>query len=281
MSLTLKNVKRIAVKIFKRVCLMGSILFIKRGRRSIRHVILADFDLLVAANEDVGRNILLFRNFEPEEAAFFRKEIQPTDICFDIGGNVGFFTMLMAARAKHGAVHVFEPIPFNAALIQTNALLNEFKNVFVRNFAVGSSSGTAQFSIAVDSAYSSMRSTGRRREESSIAVPVITLDHYVTKYDVGRVDILKVDVEGAEGMVVSGAMGILSNRAIRPRMILLELFEVNLRPFETDVQTIVNEMINHGYSASALIGQKLEPLNVGMINKFHNIIFTSEVWARR
>lgn len=92
----------LAIKVLKRAYLSLSMIFIRRSRRSIRHVILGDFDLLVAANEDVGRNILLFRDFEADEAAFFRSEIQPTDICFDIGGNVGFFSMLMAARAKHG-----------------------------------------------------------------------------------------------------------------------------------------------------------------------------------
>ncbi len=262
-------------KVAWRLAMLGSNLFIGRDKRVIRHVHLKDFQLLVAANEDVGRQIMLFKDFEPEDSKFFQDAIQPTDICFDVGGNVGFFAMLMASRASQGKVHVFEPIPLNAALIRTNAELNGFTNVSVQNVAVGDTEGTVQFSISVDSAYSSMKATGRSNEERSLDVPLRTLDAYIAEAGVPRVDVMKVDVEGAEGMVIGGATKLLSDKDRRPRLVLLELYEPNLKPFGTNVETIVNQMIAVGYTAKVHNGKELIPFDLSMSNKFYNVIFVA------
>lgn len=262
-------------KVVWRLAMTGSKLFIGRDKRAIRHVHLKDFQLLVAANEDVGRQIMLFKDFEPEDSQFFREAIRPTDICFDVGGNVGFFAMLMAHRAAQGQVHVFEPIPLNAALIKTNAELNGFTNLHVHNVAVGDKECTVQFSISIDSAYSSMKATGRRDEERSLEVPMRSLDKYVDDAGIARVDIMKVDVEGAEGMVIEGASKLLSDAERRPRLVLLELFEPNLKPFETSVERIVNRMIEFGYTPQVHDGTGLIPFDLSMSNKFYNVIFTA------
>ena len=253
----------------------ASKLFIGRDKRQIRHVFLKDFQILVAANEDVGRQIMLFKDFEPEDSKFFRDAIRPTDICFDVGGNVGFFAMLMASRASQGKVHVFEPIPLNAALIRTNAELNGFTNISVQNVAVGDAEGTVQFSISVDSAYSSMKATGRSNEERALDVPLRTLDAYIAEAGVPRVDIMKVDVEGAEGLVIGGASRLLADKDRRPRLVLLELFDENLQPFDTSVEQILKKMTEIGYSAFINNKNYLVPFDINMSDKFYNIIFTA------
>jgi FkbM family methyltransferase len=247
-----------------------------KGLRKIRNVRLKDFELLAFTNEDVGRQIWLFKSFEPDETHFFSNIIKADDTCFDVGGNVGFFSLLMAKHAHQGKVHVFEPIPLNAAMIRTNAKLNSFGNVTINNVAVGSGEGTVNFSVSIDSAFSSMRATGRIAEAQSIDVPLITLDKYVERSALSRVDIMKVDVEGAEDMVLVGGSALLSDPARRPRMVLLELFDENLIPFGTSVGTIVERMIAFGYSANVLGhgGRHLIPYQSEMANRYYNIIFT-------
>ena len=263
-------------KIYRRMWMMVSQAVIPKGSHAIRHVHLKDFEMLVLANEDVGRLIAIFRDFEPEESKFFQGILKPDDICFDVGGNVGYFSMLMAERARQGSVHVFEPIPLNAAMVRTNAELNDFPHIIVNNVAVGDEAGTANFSISVDSAYSSMKATGRKAEEKSIKVPIWTLDEYIENNAIPRVDIMKVDVEGAEDMVVKGASRLLSDASRRPRIILLELFDLNLQPFGVTVSEIVGRMVDFGYAANVINSHgALSPYKPDMANTFPNIIFTS------
>ena len=264
-------------KVSRRAGMLASQTWISKSRRSVRQVGLKDFDILVLANEEVGRQIILFKNFEPDETNYFNSILKPNDICFDVGGNVGFFSMLMAKRASKGVVHVFEPIPLNAALIRTSAELNGFGNLVINNVAVGSQKGSVAFSISIDSAYSSMHPTGRRAEDKSIIVPVKTIDEYVTVHSVPRIDILKVDVEGAEALVIEGAANILKDTTRRPRMVLLELFDINLVPFDSDVLKIVSRMVSFGYAAKVLKngGAELVPFTPDMANKFSNVIFVA------
>jgi FkbM family methyltransferase len=267
---------KIIEKLYRRTGMLLSTIAIPRHKRNVRHTQLEDFELLVFANEDVGRQIYLYKSYEPYETTFFKKSIRSTDVCFDIGGNIGYFSMLMSKLANNGKVHVFEPIPLNASLIAVNANLNNFDNIIINNVAVGSESGECQFSVSMDSAYSSMKATGRIAEEKSITVPMITINDYLQANHVTKVDILKVDVEGAEGAIIDAASSLLRNTATRPRIVLLELFDENLKPFGTTALTIVNQMIDYGYKAFVLSknnGDLIE-FKSDMANKYYNVIFT-------
>jgi FkbM family methyltransferase len=264
-------------KVWRRGMMLGSQFRAPKGKRLLRHVDVRGFEMLVFVNEDVGRQIWMFGSYEPDETNYFNSIIKADDVCFDVGGNVGYFSLLMSKAASKGTVHVFEPIPMNAALVKTNAELNGLRNVTINNVAVGSEEGMANFSVSIDSAYSSMRATGRIAEAQSIDVPLITLDKYIERSGIERVDIMKVDVEGAEDMVLVGGAALLSDPIRRPRMVLLELFDENLVPFGTNVGTIVDRMIAFGYSANVLAdgGGMLVPYYPDMANKYYNIIFSS------
>lgn len=246
---------------------------VPRGRRLLKSLRVDGLELLVFANEDVGRSLLVLGNFEQEEVEFLRTVIEPADICFDIGGNVGYFAMLMAQSAREGQIHVFEPIPLNAQIIRTNALLNRFDNLQVNNVALGNEPGFSEFSVSSDSAYSSLRATGRHGEAQSITVPVWTLDEYVDERGLGRIAIMKVDVEGAEEMVLKGATRLLSDPDRRPRLIMLELFDENLRPFGTSVAGIVERMNDLGYQPRVLRDGSLTPYRPEMANVIPNVFF--------
>jgi FkbM family methyltransferase len=259
---------------FRQLRLLASRIRIPKGRRAVRQVTIHGFEMLVLANEDVGRHLMLFHDYEPEETAFFQKSLRPDDICLDVGGNVGYFSMIMGLCAGQGQIHVFEPIPLNAALVRVNAELNALHHLTVNNVAV--EKGTTQFSIAMDSAYSSMHATGRVAEERSISVPIVSLDDYVAEHSLPRVDILKVDVEGAEGLVVGGAARLLSGNT-RPRLILLELFDENLSPFGTSVQALIDRMVAMDYRPKVLDRSKsLKDYEPAMANKIYNIFFVAE-----
>jgi FkbM family methyltransferase len=263
------------LKIYRKSIRVASQLVCPKSKRRIVHSFLPRYEMLVFANEDVGRQIWLFGNYEADETRFFIEQIKPTDICFDVGGNVGYFSLLMSRLASDGSVHVFEPIPVNAALIAANAALNGIENLHLNNTAVGDHEGSVQFSVSVDSAYSSMHATGRLAEERSIHVPMITLDGYLSASSLLCIDVMKVDVEGAEDLVVRGGSSLLTDLSRRPRIILMELFDGNLSSFDSSVASVIERMVSFGYQPHVLIagGRRLAPYDLAKHSAFYNIIF--------
>jgi FkbM family methyltransferase len=243
--------------------------------RKVKQVALDDFQLLVFSNEEVGRRIWLFKTFEVEETKLFSNIVKPDDVCLDIGGNIGYFSMLLAARAKLGHVHVFEPIPINAALINASKELNGFNNITINNLAVGDENGTVSFSVSNDSAYSSLMATGRAAEARNITVPILRIDDYLAEKKISHVDIIKVDVEGAENMVIDGAKGLLASKTKKPRLVLLELFDENLKPFGSSVAAIVEKMRGWGYAPHVTNPDgTLRPFSAEITDVYPNVIFT-------
>lgn len=238
------------------------------------HTRINDYNLLVLANENVGRSIHFGHSYESSETAYLRKIITPEAICLDIGANVGYFSMLMAKLAYRGNVYAFDPLPLNVALLRASATLNGFNNIEIIESAVGDSDGEVTLTQSTDSAYSSILDTGRKAIEQIIRVPMITLDTFIRNCSIQAVDVIKIDVEGAEGLVLNGASALLSDAVRRPRVILVELFDENLKPYDTSASAIIDMMRSFSYepffisSVGELIAFRMEKLE-----KFYNVLF--------
>ena len=242
------------------------------GRPHIVHSRVPGFDLLVRADEDVGRAIHFGGTFEAAESIYLRRIIAVDAVCIDVGANVGYFTMLMAQAARAGTVLAFEPLPLNVALIGASAALNGFANIRVVQSAVGDAPGTIEFTEAADSAYSSMHDTGRKAVGRRLAVPVTTLDLALGD---GRADVLKIDVEGAEALVLGGAQALLADPGRRPTVILIELFQPNLDVFGASLGDIVGQLLGLGYTAQVLDeGGGLQAYDAAHSRQY-NLVFTA------
>ncbi len=235
------------------------------------------FHLLVLANEDVGREIVVLRSYERRESEFLSSLVHPEDICMDIGANTGYYTMLMASRATKGEVHSFEPVPLVWHLLNCGILLNGFKHVCANNFAIASSDGKTSFSQATDSAYSSLIPVGRKAEENQITISVYALDSYMAHRQLERVDILKVDVEGAEGKVLQGGAATFGSARKRPRIAMLEVYNPNLKPYGSSVNEIVSMMEGFGYKPFFVSpqGQPL-PFKKEHHDRYYNVFFVTD-----
>jgi FkbM family methyltransferase len=229
------------------------------------------FSLLVLANEDVGRQIAVLGRYERADSRALVSLLRPTDDCADVGANVGYFTMLMASHVPRGSVVAFEPGPLNFALLRAGVALNGFANVETVYSAVGAEVGTASFVDATDGAYSSLQSTGRSGVASRRQVPMTTLDAY--SGGTGRtLDVVKIDVEGAERLVVDGAAGLLGSPR-RPRVMMIELCEQNLSPFGTSIDSIVDALRAREYTPWVAIGSRLVPFRAEHRDRYFNVFF--------
>lgn len=134
------------------------------------------------------------------------------DTVIDLGGHIGVFTLLAAKQVgPQGRVITCEPGPDNLPLLRKNVAANGLSNVKVLGVAVGDKEGSAQLFIAdrwSDNALANtiFPSPGRKR----VTVPMRTLDAIVAEERLSRIDLLKIDVEGAELIILAGARAALA-----------------------------------------------------------------------
>lgn len=144
-------------------------------------------------------------NFEPHVTAVLEKVCRPGWHVVDVGANVGYHTVRLASLVgEAGAVVAIEANPDNCALICAAVEANRFTNVRLLPVGLGREWGWSQFSshIGTNGGLLGPASSPVLRQNGTI-VPLVPLDDVVGPDR--RVDLIKIDVEGAEGQVIDGA----------------------------------------------------------------------------
>ncbi len=159
----------------------------------------------------VGHTVARTRTYEPEVSSVLRQVLSPGGTLVDVGANMGWFSLLGASVVgPAGRVVAVEPNPANVALLASSVEENGFTNVQV--FTVAASDRTGAVALETDG------SNGRvividgpphQPVRASWVVAAQPLDELVGPAGVGRVDVVKLDVEGAEPLVLRGAASVL------------------------------------------------------------------------
>ena len=128
-------------------------------------------------------------------------KIEQNDVVIDIGAHVGYFTLYAAKRAQNGKIISFEPTKESFLVLKNNVKINNFKNIIINNLAVGKTSKKRIF--FVDNKYGISntfydRKIGLEKE----IVQTTTLDEIYKKYNLEKIDFLKMDCEGAEFEII-------------------------------------------------------------------------------
>jgi FkbM family methyltransferase len=148
------------------------------------------------------------------------KHISSGSAVYDIGANYGVHTFLMAKLlGPLGHVYAFEPIPEIMACLRENVELNGFSNVTCVELALGDRTGWSKFARGIDSSSGRLVGPGSP-PGGDLSVGVTTLDEYVLGEGHRAPCFVKLDVEGAESLVLSGAKGVLK---AHPPTLLVEL----------------------------------------------------------
>lgn len=163
---------------------------------------------------------------EPSVQEALRRLLAPGAVFYDIGANVGFFTLLGARLVgPEGHVVAFEPVPACARAVARNIELNGFAHAEIRAAAVAATSGEGRLLVVGEASWSHLASTGRHADaRDEISVEVVAIDELVAAGAVAPPDVVKIDVEGAELQALEG-MRAMIERA-RPA-IVCELHDTN------------------------------------------------------
>jgi FkbM family methyltransferase len=229
------------------------------------------YQVLVRPKEHMGASLrYLGEKSDYEEFRTIRRFIKRSDLCFDIGANIGYYTLMLAKVAKE--VHAFEPVPLSCHLLHSNVVINGITNVIVNPYAVGNLTGETLFNIAADSAYCGFYDTKIVRRANSMRVSAIRLDDYCASRKISRVDFLKVDVEGAESLVLDGARETLK---AGPRFMMIELADCVQEKYHSSVDDIVKAVASYGYKPFIPINGNLCAFRSEHYNLFSNVFFFS------
>ena len=215
------------------------------------------------ADHVIGLNIVRDR-YEVDEMCFVRSVLKRGDIAVDAGAHIGFFTVQMAdAVGPSGRIYAFEPVIANADLLQRSILENRFENrVELHRAAVGAATGSSTLTLARETlntggAYMLGEGTSPLPGHETQTVDVVALDQLCVRRPVR---LIKMDVEGAEPLVLRGAATLLTED--RP-VVLSELHPTQLaRASNTTSAAFLEEARRFGYRAhylqDATVGPPIE-----------------------
>lgn len=174
------------------------------------------------------------------EMAFMKAYLREGDAFIDVGANIGVYTLYAASLiGPTGHVDSFEPTPRSAERLRENVALNGLTNVRVHQFAVSSQPGYVEFVVDADT----VNHIVRKEEVGSQAIKVrcVRLDESLPPC---RYAMAKIDVEGAEPMVLQGAERLL--RECNPPVWLIEINGL-LRRYGYEEEQLERWLSDRGY----------------------------------
>lgn len=203
----------------------------------------------------VQKAIFCFHYYEPEDVEAFRRFARPGSVVFDVGANVGQYSLLASKLVgETGHVYAFEPSPDVLVKLQHHLEVNHADNVLLTRKAVAECNGTASFYPANENSNQGVGSLlpaeeyrGKIRTEESIEVEVVTLDNFCEEHGIDHIDLLKIDVEGYDLDVLKGAEKILDRS---PGIVVLaEVEPMNLVQRGLTHADFVQYMTERGFKA--------------------------------
>ena len=176
-------------------------------------------------NEYVQSQLYLFGAFEPVTVKVLKRLVKSGDTVLDIGANVGYISLVLAkCVGNSGKVFSFEPDSKNFASLKRNLALNADCNIEPIAKAVSDSHQPIRLYHAKFDFNAGAHSMLPSEKHSSdfVEIEATTIDEFVTSHGLKKVDVIKIDIEGAEMKAFNGMTETLRNS--RP-LIVCELCE--------------------------------------------------------
>jgi FkbM family methyltransferase len=187
---------------------------IRHSASNIEYISIHGFELAIDKFDTSVAYNLKDVNYEAWLVDFYKRIIKPGNTFVDIGANIGTYSMLAATLVgRNGKVLSFEPNSENCRLLLLSSLINNFDNIQLFPFALTNETGCVPFINGIGSNGAIVTNDKDKLVDSTcFIVPTNRLDNIITD----NIDFIKMDVEGAEGLVLNGALGSLTK--YRPLM---------------------------------------------------------------
>jgi len=191
--------------------------------------------LLVNPTSLSYRFIYFLGEYEPSITRVISQIVKPGDVCLDVGANIGWYTTLLQKLVGDGgAVHAFEPVQNVYEKLCRNVSLNEPPtNVMINNLALGNTEKIVELHIFTNlpEGHHSIATFDNNEDEyESFPCRMTMLDSYLSENEIGEVNFVKMDIEGAEMMMLEGANKLFNQK--RPPIWEIEMALDTTRGFD-------------------------------------------------
>lgn len=199
----------------------------------------------------IAREVCFMGYYEPQETAVVRNLLEPGGCFVDVGANWGYFSLLAARLVgPSGRVVAFEPHPTLFAALTGNVRRNGLAQVTALRVAAADRDG--EMNLAGFAGCGQNSGVSRLTDEPdpsvpNFRVPTRLLEEVLDEHMVEGVDLLKMDIEGGEGLVLPTLRRGLS--AGRYRHVLLELHPAALERQGRNAAALVELLLGYGYRA--------------------------------
>lgn len=221
-------------------------------------------------NEEHRRIYYYGEHDERYELALLRKIIQPGDVFWDIGSNIGYYTCLAASLAgKSGQVVAFEPAPITRKYLEDNIRLNAFENISVLPYAVGERNEVAAIHMSDPALGEGTASLNASDDKSfTVDVEVRRLDELCS--DLPPPAVVKIDVEGVFGQLWRGGRGFFSAHAP------IIMAELKGEAFVSSAGNLGEEIAALGYSMFEIHKRSIRKVTDPALSRKRNFILVKQ-----
>lgn len=216
----------------------------------------------------VDKYLFVTGEYEPDVTDFILNNLKKGDVFMDIGANIGYFSILASKRVGNsGEIYAYEPNPVTLNRLKRNISINQIENIYVKPFAVSNSRESINFYIPKfkNSGMSSLRGI---ENSKVVKVNTIILDDRLNQLP--KIKLIKLDIEGAEHLAISGMVKLL--RRDKP-MLLLELTDEFLKEFDSSAFKLLQFLSSFGYRIFNINGNEiLDYSNLGKQTNIYCVI---------
>jgi len=208
--------------------------------------------------------------YEPDTTRVLREFVKPGMTVLDVGANIGYFS-LIAARTigKNGRVWAFEPVPRMLEVLNSNVSNNALQGIItVVPQAVSNAPGTTVMYVnAMASGWSSLYGEASATlppeilaQQERIEIACTTLDEWAAQHDWPPIDLIKMDIEGAEKQALEGMVQL--SRRIAQLKLIIEFNVRTLQAAKITPEEFFAAIGTCGFDNISIIADKLQPLNI-------------------
>jgi FkbM family methyltransferase len=197
--------------------------------------------------DTISREVCFTGRYEPQETQLAKRLLRPGQLVVDVGANWGYFTLVCAHLVgTSGRVIALEPHPRLVAMLSANTAANALTQVDVLSLAAGAGAATRSF-VGFDEqgGNSGLSRAARQSEKADFECETAALDALLDARGVGRVDLVKIDIEGAEIDAIRGMADGLGRH--RYRHVLLECHPAELAALGATLDQCLQPFVRAGY----------------------------------
>ena len=228
------------------------------------------FQIPCDLSDHVQRQIWLYGVYEPVESYLFQQFLKPGMIFFDLGANVGQYSLLAATEVGPlGQVHGFEAQKDNFEKFKSHCQLNSISGIIFPQFlAVWNEETLLEMKMPDNMTNNAGSFYAQKTEASSdlLKIKAVRLDQYILHNHIPRIDLIKMDIEGAEFFALEGAEA--SIKKFLP-VIFMEINQAALEKMGCQATSISEKLFSWGYKAFQ-IGHSAE--TSGMITDLSQVV---------